>query len=69
MRSSRRRRGATARGREVVPVDRAVRLYDQLGSWRAVQRELLRRDGSRFTTQGIYAAVRWRDRGCAGFRL
>lgn len=56
------------RGRFVVPVEEAVRLYDELKSWEAVRRVLKRPDGSLFTYYGLWAAVRWRDQGNAGYR-
>lgn len=53
------RKRARRRGRETIDVERARRLYDRLGSWRAVSEFVRRRDGSAFNPQSIFAAVRW----------
>jgi hypothetical protein len=50
-----------------VPVDEAIKLYDQLGSWEKVRQVLRRPDGTMFTYTGLWRAVRWRDQGNAGF--
>jgi S-adenosylmethionine:diacylglycerol 3-amino-3-carboxypropyl transferase len=57
----------TNRGRYPVPVEEAVRLYAELGSWEKVRQQLRRPDGSMFTYWGIWRAVRWRDQGNAGY--
>jgi hypothetical protein len=57
------------RRRTPVPVDDAIRLYGQLRSWERVRHVLVRLDGSKFTYNGLVNAVRWRDRGNAGFRI
>lgn len=43
--------------REAVDVRRALRLHATLGSWAKVARQLVRRDGHRFTYAGICRAV------------
>lgn len=64
------RREQQKRGRrQTIPVDEAVQLYDKLGTWSKVASVLKRPDGSRFTPQSIFSAVRWRDRGNAGFKI
>lgn len=55
------------RGHLVVPVDEAIRLYDELKTWKRVAEVLTRPDGTKFNYQGIQKAVRWRERGNAGF--
>ncbi len=55
------------RRRTPVPVDEAVRLYNQLRSWEKVRLVLKRPDGSLYTYSGIFNAVRWRDKGNAGY--
>jgi hypothetical protein len=52
--------------RERIPVDRARRLYDELGSWRKVADALPRSTGQKFAAAAIANAVRWADQGYAG---
>jgi len=52
-----------------VPVEDAIKLYDELGSWEKVRRALPRPDGTLFTYWGLWNAVRWRDKGNAGYKI
>lgn len=48
--------------REPIPVEKAIQLFDQLGTWERVRQELPRDDGSLFTYGAIVKAVRRHDR-------
>lgn len=56
---------AKRKRREPVPVREAIEWYKWLGSWRKVLEHVRRRDGSRFTYDGMSNAVRRYDRGLA----
>lgn len=48
--------------RNKVPVERAVELYAQLGTWAKVRLALPRPDGSLYSIDGLQKAVRHADR-------
>lgn len=48
--------------RNKVPVERAIELYEQLGTWTKVRRALPRPDGSLYSIDGLQKAVRRADR-------
>lgn len=64
-----RRRANKIQCRELIDVNRARRIYDKVGTWRGVAEFVRRRDGTAFTPQAIYLAVRWADQGYAGRRI
>lgn len=63
------RRARKIQRRERIDIDRARRLYDTLGTWRAVAEFLRRKDGTAFQPLSIFLAVRWADLGYAGARI
>ena len=48
--------------RNKVPVERAIALYNELGTWEKVRRVLARTDGSLYSLDGLWKAVRRYDR-------
>jgi hypothetical protein len=49
------------RGHERVDIDRAIALYDQLGTWTKVAKLMRRKNGENFTPDAISRAVRLAD--------
>jgi hypothetical protein len=49
------------RGHERVDIERAIALYDQLGTWTKVAKLMRRKNGGNFTPDAISRAVRLAD--------